>query len=312
MDNKTQRQVYGETLAKLGKENKDIVALEADLGKSTMSCLFGDAFPERYFQMGIAEQNMMSTAAGLALTGKIPFVSSFAVFVSGRAYDQFRQTISIASLNVKVCGSSSGLSDYGDGSTHQAIEDIAIMRAIPNVTVLAPVDAVETEKMVIAMVEAKGPMYLRLNRNIMPALTDPSTPYEIGKMYTMRQGSDVVVFSHGVMVSRSIEAAEAMEKKGVSVKVVNVSTLKPLNREAIIANTRGMKAVIIAEEHSVIGGLCSAVAEALRSELVPIEFVGIQDCFGTSARGYDELLERYNLTSAAVEATIEKISMLNN
>lgn len=307
MDNKTQRQVYGETLVELGKDHKNIVVLEADLGKSTMSCLFGDAYPERYFQMGIAEQNMMSTAAGLSLTGKIPFVNSFAVFVSGRAYDQFRQTISIAGLNVKVCGSSSGLSDFGDGSTHQSVEDIAIMRAIPNVTVLAPVDGIETEKMVKAMVEEKGPMYLRLNRNPMPILTDPGTPYEIGKMYTMRKGSEVVIFSHGLMVSRSLEAAEAMEKKGVSVKVVNVSTLKPLDRAAIIANAKGMKAVIVAEEHSVIGGLCSAVAEALRAELVPIEFVGIQDSFGTSARNYDELLEKYNLTSAAIEAAIEKM-----
>jgi transketolase len=307
VDNKTQRQVYGETLVELGKDHKNIVVLEADLGKSTMSCLFGDAYPERYFQMGIAEQNMMSTAAGLSLTGKIPFVNSFAVFVSGRAYDQFRQTISIAGLNVKVCGSSSGLSDFGDGSTHQSVEDIAIMRAIPNVTVLAPVDGIETEKMVKAMVEEKGPMYLRLNRNPMPILTDPGTPYEIGKIYTMRQGSEVVIFSHGLMVSRSLEAAEAMEKKGVSVKVVNVSTLKPLDRAAIIANAKGMKAVIVAEEHSVIGGLCSAVAEALRAELVPIEFVGIQDSFGTSARNYDELLEKYNLTSAAIEAAIEKM-----
>jgi transketolase len=307
VDNKTQRQVYGETLVELGKDHKNIVVLEADLGKSTMSCLFGDAYPERYFQMGIAEQNMMSTAAGLSLTGKIPFVNSFAVFVSGRAYDQFRQTISIAGLNVKVCGSSSGLSDFGDGSTHQSVEDIAIMRAIPNVTVLAPVDGIETEKMVKAMVEEKGPMYLRLNRNPMPILTDPGTPYEIGKMYTMRKGSEVVIFSHGLMVSRSLEAAEAMEKKGVSVKVVNVSTLKPLDRAAIIANAKGMKAVIVAEEHSVIGGLCSAVAEALRAELVPIEFVGIQDSFGTSARNYDELLEKYNLTSAAIEAAIKKM-----
>jgi transketolase len=307
MENKTQRQIYGETLVKLGKENKDIVALEADLGKSTMSCLFEQAYPERYFQMGIAEQNMMSTAAGLALTGKIPFVSTFAVFASGRAYDQFRQTISIAKLNVKVCGSSSGLSDFGDGSTHQAVEDLALMRAIPNVTVLAPVDAVETEKMIKAMVQVKGPMYLRVNRNVMPDITDPNEPYHIGKMSTVRQGKDVVVFAHGIMVSRSLEAAKSLENKGVDVKVVNVSTLKPLDREAIIAHAKGMKAVVVAEEHSVIGGLCSAVADALRSELVPIEFVGIQDSFGTSAHNYEELLEKYNLTSSAVQVAIEKM-----
>lgn len=307
MENKTQRQVYGETLVELGKENKNIVALEADLGKSTMSCLFGDAYPERYFQMGIAEQNMMSVAAGLSLTGKIPFVNSFAVFASGRAYDQFRQTICIAKLNVKVCGSSSGLSDFGDGSTHQAVEDIAIMRAIPNVTVLAPVDEVETAKMVKAMVEADGPMYLRLNRNVLPVLTNPGTPYQIGKTYTLREGSDAVVFSHGVMASRSLAAAKALETKGVSVKVVNVSTLKPLDRAAIIEHAKGMKAVVAAEEHSVIGGLCSAVAEALRGEPVPIEFVGVPDSFGTSAHGYEELLEKYNLTADAVQAAVEKM-----
>lgn len=307
MENKTQRQVYGETLVELGRENKNIVALEADLGKSTMSCLFGDAFPERYFQMGIAEQNMISTAAGLSLTGKIPFASTFAVFAAGRAYDQLRQTVSIARLNVKVCGSSSGLSDFGDGSTHQAVDDIALMRAIPTMTVLAPVDAVETKKMVRAMAEAKGPMYLRLNRNPLPILTDPDTPYEIGRAYTMREGSDVVVFSHGVMVSRSLEAAAALEKKGVRVKVVNVSTIKPLDEEAIIAHARGMKAVVVAEEHNYIGGLCDAVAEALRAVPVSMEFVAIPNSYGTSARNYDELLARYNLTSAAVAAAIEKL-----
>ena len=307
MENKTQRQVYGETLVELGRENKNIVALEADLGKSTMSCLFGEAFPDRYFQMGIAEQNMMSTAAGLSLTGKIPFASTFAVFAAGRAYDQLRQTVGIAKLNVKVCGSSSGLSDFGDGSTHQAIDDIALMRAIPTMTVLAPADAVETKKMIRAMAETKGPMYLRLNRNLLPTLTDPDAPYEIGRTYLMREGSDAVVFSHGVMVSRSLEAAEALKKKGVSVKVVNVSTIKPLDEAAVIAHARGMKAVVVAEEHNYMGGLCDAVAEALRAVPVPMEFVAVANRYGTSARSYDELLEEYHLTSADVAAAVEKL-----
>lgn len=305
----SQRQAYGETLVKLGEDNQNIVVLEADLGKSTMSCLFGAAYPERYFQMGIAEQNMMSTAAGLALTGKVAFVNSFAVFVTGRAYDQFRQTIAIAGLNVKACGSSAGLSDFGDGSTHQAVEDIAIMRAIPNMTVLAPVDAVETAKMVEAMVEKKGPVYMRVNRNPLPVLTDLQTPYEIGKVYPMREGGDVVVFAHGIMVSRALEAAEALEKKGVGVKVVNVSTIKPLDEEAVITHAKGMRGVVVAEEHSVVGGLCAAVAGALRAERVPMEFVAIEDVFGTSAHDYDQLLEYYNLTARAVETAVGKLNI---
>lgn len=309
MEYLSQRQAYGETLVKLGEHNKDIVVLEADLGKSTMSCLFGAAYPERYFQMGIAEQNMMSTAAGLALTGKVAFVNSFAVFVTGRAYDQFRQTIAIAGLNVKACGSSAGLSDFGDGSTHQAVEDIAIMRAIPNMTVLAPVDAVETAKMVEAMVQRKGPVYMRVNRNPLPVLTDPRTPYEIGRVYTLREGGDVVVFAHGIMVSRALEAAEALEKKGVSLKVVNVSTLKPLDEQAIIAHAKGMKGVVVAEEHSVVGGLCAAIASTLRAEPKPMAFVAIEDVFGTSAHDYDQLLEYYNLTAQAIEAAVGKLNI---
>ncbi|MDF2533537.1 MAG: transketolase subunit, partial [Clostridia bacterium] len=291
MSTKSQRTAYGEALVELGKENKNIVVLEADLGKSTMSCMFEQEFPERYFEMGIAEQNMASTAAGLSLTGKIPFISTFAVFVSGRSYDQIRQTISIASLNVKICGSSSGLSDFGDGSTHQAIEDMAIMRAIPNMKVLVPVDAIETKKMVREMAECPGPAYIRINRNDLPIYTSEDEVFEIGKLYQIKDGKDVVVFANGVMVSKALEAAYELEREGVSVKVVNVSTVKPLNQESVIEMTKGCKAVVTAEEHSVIGGLGSAITEALRLEKnLPIEFVGIKDTFGTSASNYDELL----------------------
>jgi transketolase len=308
MRTKSLRTAYGETLVELGKENNNIVVLEADLGKSTMSILFQKAYQDRFFEMGIAEQNMTSTAAGLALTGKIPFISSFAVFVSGRAYDQLRQTISIAKLNVKVCGSSSGLSDFGDGSTHQAVEDVAIMRAIPNMTVLVPVDAVETSKMVRAMVNWPGPVYLRVNRNDLPIYTSDDSNYQIGKLYTIKEGHDVVVFANGVMVSKAMEAAKLLELRGVSVKVVNVSTIKPLDRQAIIDCTAGFKGVVTAEEHSVIGGLGSAIAEALRGVTgQPLEFVGIQDSFGTSAYNYEELLAYYGLTTEAIVASVEKV-----
>jgi transketolase len=299
---------YGETLVELGKENKNIVVLEADLGKSTMSYLFQQAYPERFFEMGIAEQNMASTAAGLSLTGKIPFISSFAVFAAGRAYDQIRQTISIAKLNVKICGSSSGLSDFGDGSTHQAIEDMAIMRAIPNMTVLVPVDAVETRKMVKAMADNPGPMYIRINRNDLPILTDEDEPFEIGKLYTKKEGKDVAIFANGVMVSKALEAAESLEKEGISAKVVNVSTIKPLDQQGVIDMVKDCRAVVTAEEHSIIGGLGGAIAEALRGETnLPIEFVGVKDTFGTSAYGYDELLEYYGLTSQAIVDAVRKV-----
>ena len=300
------RTAYGEALVEQGKENPNIVVLEADLGKSTMSNLFQNAYPERYFEMGIAEANMASTAAGLALTGKIPFINSFAVFSTGRCYDQLRQTISIAGLNVKICGSSAGLSDYGDGSTHQSVEDMGLMRAIPGMTVLVPVDAVETTKMVAAMVSNPGPMYIRINRNDLPIVTPTAPPFEIGKLYTIQEGKDVVVFANGVMVSRALTAAEELKAEGVSVKVVNVSTIKPLDRQAVIDCAKGMKAVVTAEEHSVIGGLGSAIAEALRLEKgVSLDFVGIEDVFGTSALNYDELLEHYGLTAQAITAKIK-------
>lgn len=301
------RTAYGEALIELGRTDHRIVVLEADLGKSTMSCLFQNEFPERYFEMGIAEQNMASTAAGLALTGKIPFINSFAVFASGRAYDQLRQTISIAKLNVKICGSSSGLSDFGDGSTHQAIEDMAIMRAIPNMTVLVPADAVETAKMVKAMANWPGPVYIRINRNDLPVYCGTDESYEIGKLYTLREGNDVVIFANGVMVSSSMAAAEQLEAEGISVKIVNVSTVKPLDREKVIECIKGCRAVVTAEEHSVIGGLGSAIAEALRREGIPIEFVGIQDCFGTSASNYEELLEQYGLTAQAIKESVKSV-----
>ena len=308
MKKESLRLAYGQALVELGREDERIVVLEADLGKSTMSILFQEEYPDRYFEMGIAEANMAGTAAGLSLVGKIPFIHSFAVFASGRAYDQIRQSIALVGLNVKICGSSAGLSDFGDGSTHQSIEDMALMRAIPNMTVLVPVDAVETRKMVKAMVDWDGPVYIRINRNDLPVITDPDSDFEIGKLQVVRDGSDVAVFANGVMVSMALEAAEELAKDGISVKVINASTVKPLTDEEVLAHVEGCRGVVTAEEHSIIGGLGSAVASALRRERdLPIEFVGVKDSFGTSALSYEELLNHYGLTADAIKDAVKVV-----
>lgn len=301
------RKTYGETLVELGKDNKDIVLMEADLGNSTMSSLFAAAYPDRYFQMGIAEQNMASTAAGLSLTGKIPFINSFAVFASGRAYDQIRSSITIADLNVKICGSSAGLSDYGDGKTHQSIDDIALMQVLPHMTVLSPCDAVETEQMVKAMVEHKGPVYIRINRNDLPVVSDPSAEYHIGKMTKVVEGSDAVIFATGVMVQQSMAAAELLKAEGVSVRVVNVSTIKPLDKEALLGYCEGVKGVVTAEEHSTIGGLGSVVCQALAKSRLPVEMLGVDDRYGTSAENYDILLKHYGLEPKDVAQKVRDV-----
>lgn len=305
MTTKSLRKAYGDALVEHGKTNKDIVVLEADLGKSTMSCLFQEQFPERYFEMGIAEQNMASTAAGLSITGKIPFINSFAVFATGRAYDQIRQGICIPKLNVKICGSSAGLSDFGDGSTHQDIEDMAIMRALPNMTVLVPADAVETAKMVQAMIQTEGPMYIRINRADLPVVTSETEEFKIGKLYTIREGTDAVVFANGIMVSKALAAADILEKEGISLKVVNVSTVKPLDKRAVIDASSNFKCVVTAEEHTVIGGLGGAIAEALAGCAQPVRFVGVKDTFGTSAHSYEDLLEQYGLMETDIIAAVK-------
>ncbi len=300
------RQAYGQALVELG-QNKSVVVLEADLGKSTMSSEFQSIYPDRYFQMGIAEQNMASVAAGMALTGRVAFINSFAVFTAGRAYDQIRSSICIPALNVNICGSSAGLSDYGDGKTHQSVEDIATMRVLPNMTVLSPVDAVETKLMVRAMMEKAGPCYLRINRNELPVYTSEKEKYYIGKMTLLREGSDVVVFATGVMVSKAMDAAGILEKEGVSIRVVNVSTIKPLDKTALRNFCVGMKGIVTAEEHSTIGGLGSAICEALSEDRVAVELVGINDEFGISAENYELILEHYGLTSGAIVENVRKV-----
>jgi transketolase len=301
------RQVYGETLVELGRENRNIVVMEADLSKSTMTCLFEQAFPERFFEMGIGEANMTSFAGGLSLTGKIAFTNSFAVFAAGRAFDQIRQGVCIPKLNVKIVGSSAGLSDFGDGSTHQSVEDLAIMRAIPNMTVLVPVDGIETRKMTQAIAAYHGPVYMRLNRHELPDLFPQEQEFKIGRSYSIRDGKDVVIFANGLMVSKAVNAADKLEKDGISIKVVNVSSLKPIDENQIKTFASGMKGIVTAEEHSLIGGLADVITTILRGNPLPIETIGIEDRFGTSAHNYDELLEAYGLTEENIITAIRKL-----
>ena len=308
MAEKNQRTAYGQTLLELCRENKDIVVLDADLGGSTMGKMIEvePGMEERHIEMGIAEANMLSTAGGLSRVGKIPFAASFAVFAAGRAYDQIRQSIAIGKLYVKICGSSAGCSDFGDGATHQSIDDIAYMRVIPNMSVFVPADANETVAITKYMASHEGPMYIRVNRNAYDNVTPEGAEFKPGEPVVLKEGTDVTVFACGVMVLKALEAAKALEGK-ISVRVVNVPSIKPMNREAIAALAKDVKGVVTAEEHSVIGGLGGAIAEALRLERTPIEFVGVEDRFGESAHNYDDILNYLGLTAAHIQEAVEKI-----
>ena len=307
MSDTNQRMVYGNTLEELGRQDERIVVLDADLGGSTMGKLFEAEFPERHFEMGIAEANMTSVAAGLAQTGKIPFTNSFAVFAGGRAYDQIRQTIAIGKLNVKICGSSSGLSDFGDGATHQCVEDMAIFRAVPNMTVICPADANETREAVKAIAQMKGPCYLRLNRNDYPNVTEEGARFEIGVPRILKHGTDVALFAAGYMTGVALEAAKELEGS-ISVRVINVSTIKPMNKEVMRKMAEGCRAVVTAEEHNVAGGLGSAVAEALCEDPLPMKMVGIKDTFGCSGHNYQEVLAYHGLTKEAVAEAVRAMA----
>jgi transketolase len=294
------REVYGRTLVEMGRENTNVVVLEADLGKSTMSCYFEQAFPERFFEMGIAEANMTSFAAGLSLTGKIAFTNSFAVFAAGRAFDQIRQGICIPGLNVRIIGSSCGLSDFGDGSTHQSVEDVAIMRAIPNMTVLVPADGNETRTMTRALADYQGPVYMRITRSDLPDVMPENEPFVVGKPHLIRQGKDFVAFANGQMVSSALTAAELLAGEGIDLRVVNVSSMKPVDKGALAALTEGVRGVITAEEHTLIGGLATLMREVLQGQSMPMKAIGIDDRFGQSAHNYEDLLQEYGLTPAHI------------
>ncbi len=300
MDNNNLREAYGRELLEIARQDERVVALDADLSGSTMTKYLQEEIPERFFEMGIAEANMVSVAAGLALSGKIPFVNTFSVFAAGQPYNQIRQGVALPNLNVRIVGSSCGLSDAGDGATHQSIEDITIMRAIPNMTIVEPVDVEETRKVVRASLQHQGPMYIRISRSSLPLLTNSQTPFSIGKMNKITDGSDIVIFASGFMVSQSIKAREILEKDGFTIRIINVNTIKPLDKDEVFKYSKNVKGIITAEEHSIIGGLGSAISELLCDKKIPIKKVGIEDQFGQSASSHEELIEYYNLTPQAI------------
>lgn len=307
MSKKATRQAYGEALVELGKRNKDIVVLDADLTKSTKTSMFQKEFPERHFNVGIAEADLMGTAAGLATCGKIPFASTFAMFAAGRGFEQIRNTIAYPKLNVKIAPTHAGISVGEDGGSHQSIEDMAIMRAIPGMVVLSPADAVETKKMVFAAAEYDGPVYIRMGRLDVETIFDEETyDFQIGIANTVREGNDVTIAATGLMTYEAIKAADILAKEGISVRVINVGTIKPLDGETILKAAQETKFIITAEEHSVIGGLGSAVSEFL-SEVHPtkIKKLGIYDKFGQSGKAA-ELLEKYELTAAKLVAMVKE------
>ncbi|BCV25470.1 transketolase family protein [Gelria sp. Kuro-4] len=300
------RDAYGEALVELGRERKDIVVLDADLSKSTKTAGFAKIFPERFFNMGIAEANLMGTAAGLAAAGKVPFVSTFAVFAAGRAFDQVRNSIAYPHLNVKICATHAGITVGEDGASHQSIEDLALMRALPGMTVIVPADGPETKQAVRAAAAHNGPVYIRLGRSSVPVLFDADYEFTIGRAAVLRRGEDVALFACGILVAEALQAARQLAEKGIRAAVLNVSTLKPLDEEAVVALARQTGAVVTCEEHNIIGGLGSAVAEVLGEKCpVPLERVGVRDVFGQSGKPA-ELLEHYGLTAAHIAAAAER------
>lgn len=294
------RQGWADALKELGRQDPRVVVLDADLAKSTLTCQFKDEFPDRFFDMGIAEQNMVNVAGGMSLTGLIPFVSTYGVFVSGRAWEQIRTSICYGQLNVKLGGAHGGISVGPDGATHQALEELTIMRVLPNMKVIVPADYYETYKAVMAMKEMEGPVYIRFGREKVPVITTKDTPFEIGKAYSVREGTDVSIIACGVMVAEALDAAEFLESKGVSAEVINMHTIKPLDQETILKSAQKTGCVVTAEEHQKAGGMGSAVMEVLAQKSpVPVEMVGIDDTFGESGSP-SELMEKYGITSKEI------------
>lgn len=307
MIKKATREAYGEALVELGKINKDVVVLDADLSGSTKTSSFKKVFPERHINVGIAEADLVGTAAGLATCGKTVFASTFAMFEAGRAFEQIRNTVAYPKLNVKLAPTHAGISVGEDGGSHQSVEDIALMRSIPGMVVLSPADAVETKKMVFAAAEYDGPVYIRMGRLGVPVIFDEETyDFQIGVANTLKEGTDVTIAATGLLTYEALKAAEELEKEGVSVRVINVGTIKPLDGETILKAAQETKFIVTAEEHSVIGGLGSAISEFL-SEVHPtkVKKVGIYDKFGQSGTG-NELLEKYELTSKKLISVIKE------
>lgn len=299
------RDGYGKALLKLIGNGKPVVALDADVAKSTRTVWVRDQYPEHFLDMGIAEQDMVGTASGLALGGMIPFASTYGVFLAGRAWDQIRTTVCYNNLNVKLAGAHAGISVGPDGATHQALEDVALMRVLPNMTVVVPCDAVETEKATLALAEREGPCYIRFGREAVPVITDEDSPFEIGKANVLRDGKDAVLFANGAMVYEGLEAAKQLAGEGIDLMVVNLHTVKPLDQEAVVAAAQKTGRVITAEEHQAAGGMGSAVAECLAQHYpVPMRILGMQDGFGESGAP-DELMKRYGFSSDAIYQAVK-------
>lgn len=300
------RDAYGEALLELGKRRKDIVVLDADLSGSTKTGKFAKAFPERFFNIGIAEQDMIGTAAGLALTGKLPFASTFAVFETGRAWEQVRQTICYSNLNVKLVATHGGITVGEDGASHQATEDIALMRVLPNMTVIVPCDGNETKQVINAISEYYGPVYVRLGRAKVPIVMPEDYEFKIGRAYSFHIGKDVNIIATGIMVSIALEASKILIDEGIDIGVINMSTIKPIDTDILLKAAKACNLIITAEEHSIIGGLGSAVTEFLsESYPIPIRRIGLRDAFGCSGRP-EELLKYYGLTSGDIIDTIKR------
>ncbi|MEG2973923.1 MAG: transketolase family protein [Clostridium sp.] len=308
MANSATREAYGKALAKLGHKNKNIVVLDADLSKSTKTADFLKEHPDRFFNIGIAEGDLVVTAAGLSTCGKIPFASTFAMFAAGRAFEQIRNSICYPFLNVKIAATHAGLTVGEDGASHQSIEDIAIMRSIPKMTVICPADDVEAEAAIEAAAEYYGPCYIRLGRSAVPTINNnDGYKFELGKAVTLKEGSDITIVATGIMVSKALDAAKALEAEGINAEVINIHTIKPLDKDAIVASAKKTGKLLTCEEHNIIGGLGSAVAEAV-SEEVPaiVRKIGVNDTFGESGKPA-ELLVKYGLTT---ENIIEKAKEL--
>ncbi|MEK7209553.1 MAG: transketolase family protein [Patescibacteria group bacterium] len=301
------RDGYGEGLILAGEKNKDVVVLCADLTESTRSQAFQKRFPERFVELGVAEQNMASVAAGMALAGKIPFISSYAVFSPGRNNEQIRTTIAYNEANVKIAGAHAGISVGPDGATHQALEDIGLMRMLPGMTVVVPCDAVEAKKATVAAAELAGPVYLRFGREKTPLFTTDHTPFKIGQAEVFKEGKDVVIFVCGSLIYNSLMAALDLEKEKISVVVINVHTVKPLDKDIILKYADKTKAVVTVEEHQIHGGLGGAIAELLSRELpIPMEFIGVHDSFGESGQP-EELIKKYGMDVESIKKAVVKV-----
>lgn len=307
MEKQATREAYGQALEVLGAENENVVVLDADLSKSTKTNMFQKKFPERFFDMGIAEQNMMGVAAGFAAAGKVPFASTFAVFATGRAYDQIRNSICYPRLNVKIAATHAGITVGEDGGSHQALEDISLMRSLPNMTVLVPADGPEAYKAVMAAAAHEGPVYVRLGRSAVPTVTDKEKDFVIGKGSVLREGTDVTLIACGMMVAVALDAAELLVAEGISAAVIDMSTIKPIDRALISEWAAKTGAIVTAEEHNVIGGLGSAVAEVLALDKpVPMEMVGVEDAFGESGTAA-ALVEKYGLTKEHIAEKAKRV-----